>query len=146
MTALVRCCCVSAMRNVHHREINDVQVRMRSRRRRTCLEKDHTSSKRSLEAVGRRLLPLGNIGQESHRRLMRSARTLQGPWARRVAPKRTEAVRKPSAGSLISRAKVKVALGEGMAALQQSSCYFTCPETRFVIQTWSLAFCLQKRF
>ena len=51
--SLKRCCCVSAMRNVRHREIDDVEVRMRSRRRRTCAVKDHTSSKRSLEVVGR---------------------------------------------------------------------------------------------
>ena len=51
--SLKRCCCVSAMKNVRHREIDDVEVWMRSRRRRTCEVKDHTSSKRSLDVVGR---------------------------------------------------------------------------------------------
>ena len=31
--SLKRCCCVFAMRNVRHREIDDMEVRMRSRRR-----------------------------------------------------------------------------------------------------------------
>ena len=37
--SLIRCCCVSAMRNLRHREIDDLEVRMRSRRRRTCAVK-----------------------------------------------------------------------------------------------------------
>ena len=82
--SLKHCCCVSAMRNVRHREIDDVgsdaiKTTQDVRGKRSYIEQE------KFGGCWSPLLPLGNTGQESHRRLMRSARTLQGPWARRGA-------------------------------------------------------------
>ena len=78
------CCFVFAMRNVRHGEIDDVgldaiKTTQDVRGKRSYIEQE------KFGGCWSPLLPFGNTGQESHRRLMRSARTLQGRWARRGA-------------------------------------------------------------